>query len=594
MLNELKDELEYCRRKWALAREKNNESQSQWNDLRSEFSRRKLEDASNSGESGYSDEPVSDDDNSDDESVKAKKKQAMTSTELAPSTKKLLRVHSVSPIRSDTSKKRDSSAPPISTFLTEVFQVTSEMVPANLTQASVVTKPVENLNLNYAARTSVVKPKIATKITVKNVTYERPSTSKSGVKPKSVDEIRPRLSRELRKKETKVKEKRKGEETLEEMFFRLSGQEPPEPEATASHEDDDEDHYDEIEDIEDVKTDERILLEHDVINLTPQLVADETPNPEDISSMILSEEDEERRVRRAARFQRLEEQCQQLITQVINNSTRGDELNLHLDKVQRRFTPLRENSKSVDKSDEEGATGSSSEMVSRDNVECLTPREQEYTSRRAERLKRLEEECKEFLNKQNKSKIRVNEMSNKLDKLHQRYGSQESSEKWENNQAALTDEEDADKRAERLKTLEEQSAELLERMAQSSSRAKSIEHSVDALHSNFEEKESSEICTDSQLEDECKVEDEIIDVLDVDIAQDDISLLLQSNPDDLHSCPIEMLGQIENGDDRDEEAVSVIMNEIIEDRSIEILDHIVVENEADEDEEASPSMNDAI
>lgn len=550
MLNELKEELEYCRRKWTLAREKNNESQSQWNDLRSEFSKRKLQDAS--GESGYSDEPVSDDDNSDDEPGKA--------------------IRSELPTGGESSEKQDSSVPPISTFLAQVFQTTSEIVPANLTlEASVVSKSVESLDLNYAARTSVVKPKTAAKITVKKVACEMPSTSKSGAKSKCVDEVRPRLSRELRKKTTKVKEKRKGEETLEEMFFRLSGQEPPQPEASTSDDDeepdeeenDDEEHEDEIEANPDVNHDEIVLLEADVEQLTPHLVTEESSNPEDISNMILSEEDEQRRAQRAARFLRLEEQCQQLITQVINNSTRGDELNLHLDNVQRRFTPLRENSKSIDKSDEGGAAGCSTEVVPTDDTECLTQREQEYTSRRAERLKRLEEECKEFLNKRTRSNIRAHEMSNKLDRLHERYGSQESSEastssNCDNKGVVLTEEEEAyaARRAERLKRLEEQSVELLEKMAQSSSRAKNIESNLDALHNKFGDKEYTEI--DSQVTEECNVHDEIIDVIDVDIAQEDVPVLLQSDPSDDQNASTEVSeDQIvyENAADVDEETL---------------------------------------
>lgn len=566
MLNELKDELEYCRRKWALAREKNNESQSQWNDLRSEFSRRKLEDANNSGESGYSDEPVSDDENSDDESVKVKTVSAQEM--LTPASKKLLRVHSVSPIRSETSKKRDKSAPPVSTFLTQVFQTTSEIVPNNLTlQASVVSKPVENLNLNYAASASVVEPKTAAKITVKNVSCEGPSPSTSrGVKPKCVDEVRPRLSRELRKKAIKVKEKRKGEETLEQMFFRLSGQEPPEPEEEEEEPNKEQD--EEIKDYEEMKNEQtekvdQMIVEHEVLRLVPNLVSndvvDESPDVEEISSIILSEEDEERRMQRAARFQRLEEQCQQLITQVINNSNRGDELNLQLDNVQRRYIPTRENSKSVEKSDEEqGAVGCSSEMEQKEQTECLTQREQEYTSRRAERLKRLEEECKEFLNKQNKSKIRATEMSNKLDRLHQRYGSQESpeassSEDCEARGAVLRAEEEAysSRRAERLKRLEEQSAELLERMSQSANRASNIESTLDELHNKFGEKEDTK--TNAE---ECAV-DNII--LDDESDQGDVLSLVQSIPSSFHDRPQEIL---ENENDIiNEETIAHTQNE---------------------------------
>lgn len=84
LLNELKEELEYCREKWEQAREKNSQSEKDWRKLRTEFSNRKLkpEQASfnNSAESGYSDERPSDTSESNDENeyletkVKCKKK----------------------------------------------------------------------------------------------------------------------------------------------------------------------------------------------------------------------------------------------------------------------------------------------------------------------------------------------------------------------------------------------------------------------------------------------------------------------------------------------------------------------------------------
>ncbi|XP_061717947.1 putative leucine-rich repeat-containing protein DDB_G0290503 [Cydia pomonella] len=73
LLNELKDELEYCREKWEQAREKNTQSERDWRKLRAEFTSRKTKSNSpsfnNSGESGYSDERPSDDSSeSNDES----------------------------------------------------------------------------------------------------------------------------------------------------------------------------------------------------------------------------------------------------------------------------------------------------------------------------------------------------------------------------------------------------------------------------------------------------------------------------------------------------------------------------------------------
>lgn len=73
LLNELKEELEYCREKWEQAREKHTQSEKDWKKLRAEFSSRKTKAGSpsfnNSAESGYSDERPSDESSeSNDES----------------------------------------------------------------------------------------------------------------------------------------------------------------------------------------------------------------------------------------------------------------------------------------------------------------------------------------------------------------------------------------------------------------------------------------------------------------------------------------------------------------------------------------------
>lgn len=61
MLSELKQELEYCRDKWERARQKNDESETEWKKLRREFAARKIKNnpdtsLNDSAESGYSDE----------------------------------------------------------------------------------------------------------------------------------------------------------------------------------------------------------------------------------------------------------------------------------------------------------------------------------------------------------------------------------------------------------------------------------------------------------------------------------------------------------------------------------------------------------
>ncbi|GBP71994.1 hypothetical protein EVAR_38673_1 [Eumeta japonica] len=71
LLNELKEELAYCREKLEKAREKNSQSERDWRKLRADFSSRRVKGSSplnNSGESGYSDERQSDTSESNDES----------------------------------------------------------------------------------------------------------------------------------------------------------------------------------------------------------------------------------------------------------------------------------------------------------------------------------------------------------------------------------------------------------------------------------------------------------------------------------------------------------------------------------------------
>ncbi|XP_063216622.1 protein Daple [Bacillus rossius redtenbacheri] len=63
LLTELKQELEYCRETWEMAREKNSQSEEQWQTLRREFASRKKGSSGsldNSGESGFSDDKEDD------------------------------------------------------------------------------------------------------------------------------------------------------------------------------------------------------------------------------------------------------------------------------------------------------------------------------------------------------------------------------------------------------------------------------------------------------------------------------------------------------------------------------------------------------
>lgn len=363
MLNELKEELEYCRRKWNLAREKNDESQVQWDTLRREFSARKLQDSGsqNSAESGFSDDPVSDDEGLE----------VPTLCEVKP----------------------------------ELFEV-----PVIIAQP-VLLHNAPNLE-------------------------EKAEASGSGDKPK--------LSAELRQKKAKKVKTKSSAETLEDMFYRISGMDPPEESSSEESEEEDELYEEQIQELGTL-----LAIPEEILTFTEQeTTQSSTPEPEQqILSDFADPEDEERRQRRAERFERLEEQCAQLINQVMKTATRGNELNKQLDDVHNRYrTPTREATatSSATSTFDEGASTSTALPVVDTDATGLTEKEQEFMSRRAARLKRLEDECKAFLSKVNATNDRATDLNTKLDTLHEHHSARLAERKAASNGSSIDERVDVD------------------------------------------------------------------------------------------------------------------------------------------------------
>lgn len=363
MLNELKEELEYCRRKWNLAREKNDESQVQWDTLRREFSARKLQDSGsqNSAESGFSDDPVSDDEGLE----------VPTLCEVKP----------------------------------ELFEV-----PVIIAQP-VLLHNAPNLE-------------------------EKAEASGSGDKPK--------LSAELRQKKAKKVKTKSSAETLEDMFYRISGMDPPEESSSEESEEEDELYEEQIQELGTL-----LAIPEEIVTFTEQeTTQSSTPEPEQqILSDFADPEDEERRQRRAERFERLEEQCAQLINQVMKTATRGNELNKQLDDVHNRYrTPTREATatSSATSTFDEGASTSTAVPVVDTDATGLTEKEQEFMSRRAARLKRLEDECKAFLSKVNATNDRATDLNTKLDTLHEHHSARLAERKAASNGSSIDERVDVD------------------------------------------------------------------------------------------------------------------------------------------------------
>ncbi|XP_031623519.1 putative leucine-rich repeat-containing protein DDB_G0290503 [Contarinia nasturtii] len=417
MLSELKEELEYCRKKWALAKEKNNESQSQWETLRLEFSKRKENDLNMSGESGYSDSPASEDDDEEDSSVsiekprcsRLKKKMNVENFLNCPEKdRKTIRIHSVSPIRNaKVNISRRNSDSHLTQYATEEFQSTTDIVQPivtivcaecgeNCVKHTVHFDAEEQKTINQVKVSEPVIHSFSAKHELSNaqkLVESKASTSKTV------------MSYELRKSATKVTPS-KNEESLEDMFLRLSG-------------------------AKETETGNQCNETNDVQNNQKNKVCSNSQPVIDLpSTSSINQEEQERK--RLARIERLEGQCKQLLTQVTRASNRGDDLKKRINDAHSRYTPTRETTPSTEKPiDSDETEPSTSEMEKtqtethlKSDEQCLSANEKEYLLRRDERLKRLEAESQAYMNKVKSINKRATDVDTKLEFLHGRYGNE--------------------------------------------------------------------------------------------------------------------------------------------------------------------------
>lgn len=423
MLSEIKEELEYCRRKWDLAKEKNNASQSQWETLRLEFSKRKESDLNNSGESGYSDSPASEEDDDDEQRLPIETRRNSRSgkklsiekflLESDQKDRKINRNHSVSPKRTavaTVSLTRRNSDSHITQYATEEFQSVADEAQSVVQTICLQcgescikhsvhfdADPVEKQEATDHVKISeaVVRNPTPAKTNAQKLVEAKASTSKT------------KMCSAVRQKGAAIQASTsQDDESLEDMFLRLSGSGETKPTAT--------------------KTDTEIQ--------SNQCESDEASSSSDF---------ENRQIQRLARIERLEGQCKQLIKQVTRASNRGDELNKRIDDVHSRFTPVRETESNQNSDEPQPSTNISGEATAielekpqastseslqnsgtKTDEQCLSVAEQEYLKRRDERLKRLEAESQAYINRVKSINGRATDVETKLAFLHGRYGSE--------------------------------------------------------------------------------------------------------------------------------------------------------------------------
>ncbi|KAH8327841.1 hypothetical protein KR067_000929, partial [Drosophila pandora] len=457
LLSELKDELEYCRRKWALARAKNDESQEQCDEWRREFARRKLEDANHSAESGYSDSgPQSD----EEREVVAVAEEPTPSTSACrrkllrdqfEHTRRIKRMQSTSPGRQALAGQDDD---------TEEIVLRWNSAPPTCGWREVETEPTEppeespdEESEEDGAQGGVPKIPHSSRSRQRAAMLSESSESASG----TASRIQ-RLEEQCKSLIQQVLETSGNRERLEIQLCQFQDEISP-----AQHA---------------VPLDEFINRKR----LERMTRASSAP-----ATGTLTPREEEYTRRRSERLGRLEEESRQLMSRIRRTADRGHYLKKSLDRIRR--APSREGSFESN-TEEEAPTPTpvptseptpSSDTVTDESTPApspLTAAEEAYTSRRAARLQRLEQEGRQLLTQLTRNTERGDSLATKLETLHEQHNPERQPERPQTSaQISQTVEqrlEDIERvsahRAERLRLLEVQGNELIARLSSTSER----------------------------------------------------------------------------------------------------------------------------
>ncbi|XP_065357800.1 227 kDa spindle- and centromere-associated protein [Calliphora vicina] len=552
LLSELKDELEYCRRKWAAARAKNDESQEQCNDLRREFARRKLEDANNSAESGYSDSggPASDEEvtvpaqvgidvvdgelvknikdaDDDDDLVEGGALAASTSAggcvnyrrkrlrEMFEHTRKIKRMQSTSPGRAGNVLQpeivvlRWNSAPP-----------TCGWRHSGGLDDDVYEEDTASSSNSSSDRGAIPKAPTRPSRRPKRLSAERSETDEKPLATETLpgDDRACRIQRLEQQCKTLIKQVLETSDNRERLEVQLKQ------------------FQDEMSPVQHAVPLEEIINKKRVERMTR---ASSVPIT---GSGSLTPREEEYTRKRSERLERLEEESRQLLSRIKRTSDRGHYLRCSLDRIRRAplsregsFESNTEDDSHKPAEEEEQLSGTEtnsqansqaenlSSQSSNGQASPLTAEEEAYTQRRAARLLRLEEESKQLLTKLSKNNQRGDTIGIKLDTLHERYKSQDetttattshepqpiaasssqtpnSSGKMSVEQRIENIEKISSNREERLRLLEEEGRQLINKLSQTSEKGTKMINRIAERELNRQKRASSTPVRDSSLD----------------------------------------------------------------------------------------------
>ncbi|XP_065081380.1 myosin heavy chain, non-muscle [Ochlerotatus camptorhynchus] len=412
LLCELKEELEYCRLKWSAARQKNIESEDQWKILKADFVARKKQDSlNNSGESGYSDEQPTDD---EDEDYLRKGK---------PSKEHLTRMVNLERFRSAS--------------LTNVLQVALELRRCHSESDMKSLNNVERTNqfCNEKIEDLPIFPEEELDCSVK----------------KKV------------KKSKKKKAKKGGAETAEDMFRRLAGLEQD----SNVDEDEDEETDDEISEDSECSEIEKIeqresspveemakepeLSSEELFNMkrearlkrmaelnsrldnysNPSASKDSESGVSEVDqvdagpSNVFTTTEEDYLQRRSARLERLEREAREFRNKLSRTVNRGSEIAAQIDEIHSGFIARQSESPIPGSSSENRSTTPMAVEIPAADLAVLTDREREFTQNRSDRLQSLEHQSQSLLQQMNRTLKKGSRLTTQLDMLHSRHSSSE-------------------------------------------------------------------------------------------------------------------------------------------------------------------------
>ncbi|XP_049537647.1 restin homolog [Anopheles darlingi] len=191
--------------------------------------------------------------------------------------------------------------------------------------------------------------------------------------------------------------------------------------------------------------------------------AEEQPSSRSVA--VLSEEEEKYLQRRAERLERLEREAQEFRNRLSKTVHRGTEIAAQIDEIHNGFVARQTPESSIDPVAGPSGLGSNRNTQPQPSaaepiqslpvlpiveLSCLTEREREYTSARAERLQRLESESEGLLRKMNQTMRRGTSLTTRLDMLHSRYGQSSADTNAANDDSNLSDPSTAAPREEQV------------------------------------------------------------------------------------------------------------------------------------------------